>query len=121
RQRLAIRGDELDFLAEDAVALERRRLQHVQEAAVTLPVEMLDGEFIGLLFVRAFLRIGSGERQVEAECDSAAGRIVAELLRPGAARQHQRCNTRGENAGEAGLDDIAAGNPAPEYAHISPP
>ena len=66
---LGVAGDELDLLAEDAVALERGRLQGGDHAAVALAVEVLDGELVGAQLVGAFVGIGAGLGHVEAEGD----------------------------------------------------
>src|SRR5690606_30865587 len=90
-KRLAVGRDELHLLAEDAIALERGRLQHVQKATVALTVQVFDGQLVGLELVSTFLRVGAGERQVEAERHRAAGRVVAEVLRPGSLGKKVRC------------------------------
>ncbi|MNY57925.1 hypothetical protein D3C86_1941940 [compost metagenome] len=68
---------------------------------------MLDGQFIGLLLVRAFPGIGAGQRQVEAEGHGVAGWVVAKLLRPGTLGEDQGRNAGTDNAGHAGLQDPA--------------
>ena len=105
---LVVAGDADDLLAEDAVALEGRRLEVRDEAAVAAAVEVLDGELVGLLLVGAFVGIGAGQRHVEADGDGVAGRRVAEFLGVGAAGEDQRRNAGRENAGKAALQHAAA-------------
>ncbi|MNT91078.1 hypothetical protein D3C72_2321180 [compost metagenome] len=69
---------------------------------------MHDGQLIGLLLVRAFFGISTGQRQVKAEGYGVAGRVVAEFLRPGALGEHKGRNARADDAGHAGLQDSAA-------------
>ena len=57
----------VDLLAEDAVALQVLGRHRVQQAAVALAVEVLDGELLGLELVLALVGVGTGLRHVEAE------------------------------------------------------
>src|SRR5690606_32008179 len=61
----------LDLLAEHAIALQRQRLQRVQDAAIALAVDVLDRKLISLELIQALLRVGTGLRDVEAEDDTA--------------------------------------------------
>ena len=104
---LRVAGDELHLLAEDAVALEGLGRHGVEQAAVALAVEVLDGELVGLEFVLALLGIGAGLRHVEAERDGRARsrlRVVADRLvvSPGAADEMQRADAAEAECAEAG-------------------
>ncbi len=66
RLGLGVAGDEVDLLAQDAVALQRLGAEGVQHAAIAAAVEMLDGQFECAQLVRAFVGIGARLRNVEA-------------------------------------------------------
>ncbi len=70
---LRVAGDELDFFAEDAVTLQRLRREGVQATAVAFAVQMLNSQLLRQQFIRAFIGVWAGLRDVEAQRDSAAG------------------------------------------------
>ena len=116
RLGLRVAGDVGDLLAEDAVALERRRLQRLDHAAVALAVEVLDGELIGLQLVGAFVGIRTGLRHVEAESDRVARRVVAEFLSPCALAEHQRRCCGGEQGRACSLENLSTAE-AVKFGH----
>src|SRR5690606_16472149 len=86
---------ELDLLAEKPVALQRERLDGVEQTAVTLAVDVLHRQRVALELVETLLGIGAGLRHVETEDDLAFGRIVAELFCPCAlGKEIRRCQGR---------------------------
>src|SRR5690606_627504 len=95
--------------------------QNIEKPSIAFSIQMLDGELIRLLLISAFFGIGARQWQVQSESYCTAGRIVAEFLRPRSSREYQRCDTGSQDAGQAGLNDITAGDAALECAHRFPP
>jgi hypothetical protein len=111
---LGVALDPLHFLAKNAVALEAGGLQRLQHAAAL--VQVLNGKLGSAQFVSAFVGIGAGLRDGEAQSNRralGAGREVADrlvVLRPGAAHEAERRDAReGERAcaGDRPLQDRA--------------
>jgi hypothetical protein len=112
--RLVVAEDILDLLAENAIALQRQRLQRLQHAAAL--VDVLDRELIGAQLVLALVGIGSGLRQDKAELYCRAfGKLweVADrllILGPGPFHEMQRRHSaecKGACSSGAPLEDGA--------------
>ena len=79
RLGLSIASHEVNFLSEDTVTLQIHWLHGLHHAAVTFTVEVFDSKFKSTQFVRTFVRVGSGLRNVEANSDGRfIGRVVSE-------------------------------------------
>jgi len=76
RLRLGVTGDERNFLAVDAVALEFLRGEGVEHAAVTFAIEVLNSEFVGAQLVCALVGIGTSLRNIETEGHRGTCRLV---------------------------------------------
>ena len=103
---LGVAGHVFDLAAEHAVALQRQRLHRLQQAAVAFAVDVLDGEFVALELLQPLFGIGAGLRHVETENDLAAGRVIAEILRPGSLGENMRRAER-DNASTRPLEQAS--------------
>ena len=105
---LGVAGDIFDFHAVDAVAPEGQRFHGVEHAAVAFAVDVFDGETVGAQFVGAFVGVGAGLRDIEAEDEFAEFfRVVAEVsVGPGLMGEGDGSGAEG---GGAALDEAAAG------------
>ena len=105
---LGVAGDIFDSHAVDAVAPEGQRFHGVEHAAVAFAVDVLDGQLVGAQLVRAFVGVGAGLRDIEAEDEFALFfRVVAEVpVGPGFVSEGDGA---GADRGGSALNETASG------------